>query len=87
MSESKAGFSHGAIPRNPLMQPRSGGSAGAVPRLHSPPAASCGTENEAARANRPSQIPVCPVTELLWGHLAPWSHNVEGCLATKVLLQ
>ncbi|CAL8468842.1 g8383 [Coccomyxa elongata] len=62
VSESKAGFSHGAIPRNSLMMPRAtggsgGGLAATTPRLRSPPTAR-GTENQPARANnRPSQVP------------------------------
>ncbi|BDA43172.1 probable radial spoke head 1 homolog at C-terminar half [Coccomyxa sp. Obi] len=61
VSESKAGFSHGAIPRNSLMMPRApsgggGGLAATTPRLRSSPV-SRGTENQPARANRPSQVP------------------------------
>lgn len=58
MSESKAGFSHGAIPRNALMQPRSVGGSSAVPRLRCPSSAAQGTENQSLIANRPAQVPV-----------------------------
>lgn len=65
MSESKAGFSHGAIPRNALMQPRSVGGSSAVPRLRCPSSAAQGTENQSLIANQPAQVPVWNSSHIL----------------------
>lgn len=79
VSESKAGFSHGTIPRNSLMQPRSTGNS-AIPRLRSPPSA----EKRSAAATRPSQVPVLPMPPLASTILPLRQHwHFKTCIVWK----